>query len=330
MTSSRLQRAIAFSLLLVLGACQSVIAPELDKLEPWTTQLRNAQPDDAFAAIYVRRSQRLLFVGAQHATRTDSLTFRLIGQAYASLPIDTVIVEGSLYSDGPNSVRLMKWIESQRETDGFLEGGEAVPTIQGARVRDAEVWGGEPDDADIRNGVLGRGFSLQDLLGFYTLRSVPQWIRERKISGSDDERVKSLINGELEHNRKRLTAPATVLPNYTAWAHWYAQANQKDFGATFELEEVGPLADARYRSNKIAAAISRVRDEFLLTIIARHLNVRETVMVVFGASHLMILQPALDSMLGSPCYLGGRLDAAPSRCFPHEPARKKLGDRGAE
>jgi len=275
--------------------------------------LRDAQPDDAFAALYVRRSQRLLFVGAKHATRTDSLTFRLIEQAYASLPVDTVIVEGFPYADGANSGRRLQWAEAQRETNGFLEGGEAVPTIQGARVRGANVWGGEPDDAAIRDGVLGRGFSLQDLLGFYTLRSVPQWIRERKIDGPGDERVKSLIVAELERNRTRLAAPATVLPDYAAWAHWYAQTNQKDFGLLFELEEVGPLADGRYRSNNIAEAIARARDGFLLTIIAQHLNARESVMVVFGASHLMILRPALDSMLGPPCYTGSRLEAA-SRC----------------
>jgi hypothetical protein len=92
-------------------ACHSFVAPEPDKLEPWTTQLRDAQPDDAFAALYVRRSQRLLFVGAKHATRTDSLTFRLIEQAYALLPPDTVILEGFPYSDGSNSERLVKWFE---------------------------------------------------------------------------------------------------------------------------------------------------------------------------------------------------------------------------
>lgn len=305
-------------LLLMCVACHSFVAPEPDKLEPWTTQLRDAQPDDAFAALYVRRSQRLLFVGAKHATRTGSLTFRLIEQAFALLPPDTVIVEGIPYSDGSNSERLMKWIEHQHEVRGFIEGGEAVPTVRGARARGANVWGGEPDDADIRDDVLGRGFSLDDLLGFYTLRSVPQWIRQQKISDAGDERVKSMINAELEHNRKRLTAPATVLPDYAAWAHWYAQTNHKNFGAAFELEEVGPLADGPYRTNKIAEVISRARDEFLLTIIARHLSAPENIMVVFGASHLMIVQPALDSMLGPPCYSGSRLETAPARCFPPE------------
>jgi hypothetical protein len=104
---------------------------------------------------------------------------------------------------------------------------------------------------------------------------------------------------ELEHNRGRLAVPTTVLPDYAAWARWYTKTNQKTFGASFEPEEAGPLADGRYGSNKIAEAISRARDEFMLNIIAQHLNAHESIMVVFGESHLMILRPALESMLGA-------------------------------
>jgi hypothetical protein len=38
-------------------------------------------------------------------------------------------------------------------------------------------------------------------------------------------------------------------------------------------------------------------------------------MVVFGESHLMILRPALDSMLGTPCYVGDDIKAALNPCF---------------
>jgi len=34
------------------------------------------------------------------------------------------------------------------------------------------------------------------------------------------------------------------------------------------------------------------------------LNAGETLLVVFGRSHLMIQRPALDAMLGRPCYVG--------------------------
>jgi hypothetical protein len=162
--------------------------------------------------------------------------------------------------------------------------------------------------------LLAQGFSPEDILGFYTLRSVPQWAREQKISNAGDLRVKDLVTQELVHNRERLSLPASVLPTYQQWAQWYTQANGKPFGATFELAEVGPLADGPYKTNRIAETISRARDEFLLRQIAALLNAGHNVMVVFGESHLMILQPALEHMLGKPCYIGAALVAAPNHC----------------
>jgi hypothetical protein len=312
--SNKSQAAVVLALTVAIGACQSFVAPNPSRLQQWTTQLRDAQPSDAFAAVYAQGRQQLIFVGAKHATRTDSLTFRLIDDAYASFHVNTVIVEGPPYSRGANADRLIAWVESQREIDGFVEGGEIVPTVRLARAQAADVWGGEPDDANIRDRVFARGYSREDLLGFYTLRSVPQWIRERKIEGAGDGRVKPLIESELEHNRQRLGLPATVLPDYTAWSQWYAKINNKTFGLAFDPEETGPLADGRYGSNKIAEAVSRARDEFLLDIVAQHLNAHESIMVVFGESHLMILRPALDSMLGTPCYVGNDLKAAPTPC----------------
>jgi len=313
--SSSWQAAIVVAVVLSIAACQSSVTPAPSKLQPWTTQLRDAQPEDAFAAVYASDRQWLIFVGAKHAIQTDSLTFRLIDDAYASFPVTTLIVEGPPYSRGANADGLIRWVESQGEKDGFLEGGEIVPAVRGARTRGAAVWGGEPEDCDIRDRVVAKGFSLEDLLGFYTLRSVPQWVSERKIEGASDERVRPLIEAELEHNRQRLALPATVLSNYAAWSQWYAKTNNKPFGVSFDPEETGPLADGRYGSNRIAESISHARDEFLLDIIAQHLNAGESVMVVFGESHLMILRPALDSMLGTPCYVGGDIKAALNPCF---------------
>jgi hypothetical protein len=313
--------SIALGSMLVIGACQSLVVPVPDQLRPWTTELRAAQPEDAFAAIYTHRDTQLIFVGARHSVRTDSATFRLIDDAYSLLHVDLVIVEGSAYSRGPNHDGLLKWAKQQHAVNGRLEGGETVVAIRGATARGADVWGGEPDDADIRSRMLGRGFSLEDLVGFYTLRSVPQWILERKITGPDDPGVERLIESDLARNRERLEAPSSVLPDYEAWTRWYTGTNDKVFGAAFEPEETGPLADGRYRSNKIAEGISRARAEFLLDVVARHLNAGESVMVVFGTSHLMIHRPALDHMLGAPCYAGNDLKAALAHCRDSRPSR---------
>jgi hypothetical protein len=303
---------LAFSVSAI--SCQPLVESSPEKIAPWTTLLRDSEPDDAFTAVYAWRGKQLVFIAAKHSTRTDSQTFRLIDQAYASFHFDTVIVEGPPYSSGANPERLMSWAQAQRAIDGFLEGGEIVPTIRGAQDQQAVVWGGEPDDATIRARVVARGFELEDLLGFYTLRSIPQWIREKKITDAGDSQTPQLIEAELKRNRTRLQAPEGLLPNYANWVQWYERTNNKPFGATFELEETGPLADGRYATNKISEAIARVRDEFLLDVIAQHLNAQESVLVVYGKSHLTLLRSALDYMLGRPCYAGESLQAGRGRC----------------
>jgi hypothetical protein len=306
--------AVKLALVLAPLGCQTANAPDPKTIAPWTTQLRDAQPEDAFAAVYFRRGRQLVFVGAQHENKADSLTFRIIADAYASFQVDTLIAEGFPYARGANPPRIIGEVVRQNEVDGFVEDGELVPAVRGALAQGANVWGGEPDDAAIRDRMLSQGISREDLLGFYTLRSIPQWIRERRIDGPGDARVSALIEDELRHNRGRLGIDASLLPDFAAWTRWYGGVNGKPFGAAFVLEEAGPLADGASGSNRIAAAVGLVRDAFLLETIARHLNAGENVVVVFGESHLMRLRPALDDMLGAPCYVGNTLRDAPARC----------------
>ena len=302
-------------LLTSLTGCYAPVRPDSRALAAWTTELRAQQPDDAFGAVYARGRSKLVFIGAAHTEEIDSLTFRIINDAYASFDISTVLVEGVPRSRGPNSERLMQWVASRPPREGRQEGGELAAAVQGALAEDAVVLGGEPDDSQIREALASQGISPDDALGFYTLRTVPQWVRERQIAALDDVRIPALIDAELGRNRERLGLPATVLPNYAAWSEWYARTNGKLFGGKFEPEETGPLADGRYGSNRIAAAISRSRDAFLLDTIAERLNAGETLLVVFGRSHLMIQRPALDAMLGPPCYVGSELSlAAASGC----------------
>jgi hypothetical protein len=82
----------------------------------------------------------------------------------------------------------------------------------------------------------------------------------------------------------------------------------------FEPREAGPLADGPYGSNRINAGIGRARSAFLLEIAANHFNAGENILIVYGKSHLMQLRPALDRMLGSPCYVGSAVANAVGRC----------------
>lgn len=238
----------------------------------------------------------------------------MIRDAYSAFRIDTTILEGSATSRGPNAARLIEYASTAKVTDGFQEGGETVPAVMGALQEGAIIWGGEPDDEEIKARTLGRGFTAADLLGFYVLRSIPEWIREKKIQDAGDPRLAGLVENELSRNRQRLALGAEVLPGFTEWAAWYQVTNGKRIGPDFTTEEVGPLSDGSFPSNRIAVAISRARAAYLHELIISHLNASESVLVVFGSSHLMIHRPALDAVLGRPCYTGSEIASAVQRC----------------
>ena len=302
-------------LLLLAGCATRPWVPEPGKLQPWTTALRDQQPEEAFAAVYKAGSKHLVFLGAKHANRADSPTFRMIEAAYAAFRIDTVIAEGFPTSRGANPPSTIAWATGNVATaDGFVEGGETVPTVMGAVREPATLFGGEADDLQIKSQVSAEGVSAEDLLGFYVLRNIPQWIGERQIEDAGDSRLPVLVTAALAKNRHSLQLAPDILPDFAAWVAWYQRLNQRPIGSAFVTEEVGPLADGRFATNRIGHAISKARGAHLHNLVISHLNARQTVLVVFGASHLMIHRPALDAVLGHPCYTGPDLMAAAAAC----------------
>jgi hypothetical protein len=302
-------------LALLCGCATWQLQPVPDRLQPWTTTLRDQQPGEAYAAVYRIGRKWLVFLAADHANRDDSPTFRLIRGAFAAFAIDTVIAEGFPTSRGANPARLFQYAsENGPRSDGFVEGGETVPTVLGARREGATLWGGDADDVDVKARILAEDFLPEDLLGFYVLRNIPQWIGERRIENAGDPRLQALVAAALDRNRAALQLPPDILPNFAEWASWYQARNHKPLGADFMTEEVGPLADGRFGTNRIAFAISRARDAYLHSLVIAHLNARESVLVVFGGSHLMIHRPALDVVLGAPCYVGTDMERAARAC----------------
>lgn len=274
-----------------------------DKLAPFSLQLSDQQPRDAFASVYRVGENHLVWLGAKHATRTDTPTFRLIDDAYRTFAFDIVIVEGCPTSWGPNSKRLIRAVEQSAasEKDGFQRRGEIVPAVLGAVTQRATVFCGEPSDSDVKSQVLAGGFTPEDVLGFYTLRSIPQWIRENRIVGAGDSRVEGLLIQELEVNRVRLSLDKRVLPSVDDWQSWYRRTNGRPLGADFTTEETGPRLEGPFASNAIGAAISMARATYLHELVISKLRAGNSVLVVYGASHLMIHEPALEASLGLGC-----------------------------
>ncbi len=310
---------LTLSAAIMLTGCSKdapTIAPRPDALEPFSTIIRDNQPEDAFATVYKAGENQLIWIGAKHATRTDSLTFSLIEGAYRAFNIDSLIIEGCPALWGPNPQRLIDYARegAAAEKDGFQQRGEIILAVIGGLDNETTLHCAEPSDIDIKTALASQGFPPADLIGFYTMRTIPQWMRERRITNGADPALMPLLVEELERNRQRLDIDATVLPDAEAFLSWYQGINGKPLGADFVLEETGPLSDGPHGSNRIASAISRQRAVFLHHQVLDRLNSNESVMVVFGASHLMIHQPALDAAIGAPCYVGADLTRAAEQC----------------
>lgn len=302
---------------IALGSCatSSTIRLEPARLADWTQSLRDSQNDEPYLLVYHKGNRRLILVAAQHDNDPAGATFRLVRSAFDIWPVDSVIVEGAASDAGPNSLSLMALADEPLNAEKQQPGGETVPAIQGARRVGAKVWGGEANDTDVLRLAQANGIEQADVLGFYVLRVIPQWLRDGTLSGVRDAKLPGLVDRQLARSLRDLGMAAAPFSDFGGWSEWYRRTNGKLIGDGLDIEEVGPLSDGPWPSNRIAWSISKARDSHLLKVIEGQLFEAKSVVVVFGGSHAAILQPALNAGLGRPCYFGSDFAAARAMCL---------------
>lgn len=285
-----------------------------DALASWTRSLAATQIDGPELTIFRHRSDLLIFVGVEHDADPSGPTHQLIGSAFALAAPEVVIVEGIPTDWGIDSPKLISLAEEALDAHGLQPNGETVPAVRGALRHGSRLLGGEPSDRQVRETVNRLGYNDRDLLGFYVLRVVPQWIIQDEIADLADPRAINLINEELARSSATLGLSQNILPNAASWYAWRRQRNPAAHSARLAIEEAGPLADGPWPSSRIGAAISRVRDVHLYNLTVQQLSEHQTVMVVYGGSHALIQRPALTKLLGQPCYQGVNIEQARESC----------------
>jgi hypothetical protein len=290
------------------------LRPDVDRIAPWTKALRDQQPEDSYVLVYKSRQVRLIFVAAQHENAVNSATFRLIDRAFTLWPIRSVIVEGSSTALGPDPPELMAIATRSHPNPALDPDGETGPAVRNAIKLGARVYGGEADDLAVRDFARRAAIADVDLLGYYVLRVIPQWMRDGSIAGPQDPKLNRLVDKQIARSAAELGIPPSVMPEFGDFASWYERTNGKPLSAGVNQEEAGPLVDGSWPTNRIGAALSRARDAHLLKQIAVRLENDRSVLVVFGGSHAIIDKPALDAMLGRPCYVGSDMAAAAKTC----------------
>ncbi len=303
---------VATSTIIVLAGC--VASSDADKLAIWSQSLAASQSDGPELLFFKRGEAELAFVGAEHDSDPASSTHRLIASTFGVFTPRVVIVEGVPTNWGYNPARLLRVADEKPDARGLLPSGETFPAVRGAIHADSKLLGGEPDDAEVRRITSRLGVTDQDLLGFYVLRVVPQWLSQKKFDDLESSGATDLIDQQLERSRKELGLGTGILQGAEAWRSWRLLKNLRADRKTVDVEEAGPLADGPWPTNVIAASISRARDTHLYEVTKQQLSRYNSVMVVYGGSHALIQYPALTALLGKPCYRGANVEDVSRLC----------------
>jgi hypothetical protein len=161
----------------------------------------------------------------------------------------------------------------------------------------AAIFTGEPYESDILEFLKAEGFTLEDLLGFYVTRQIPEWKRSGQWK---KENMGQIIQDLLTSYQQRFGNRISF--NFKEFTSWYAShvKSPKSY-SDINVEDVGPYWDpsATYLQ-KISGLIGIVRDRTIVLTIAGALREHSNVLVVYGASHLLTQLPALEDILGHP------------------------------
>jgi hypothetical protein len=272
------------------------MSPE-DAVLPWSRELQNAQLyQPPFLARFEKDGQGLYVVAAYHGC--DPRTFRLIDEVFATHQVRLAVVEGWPASGGVNppmfTGSFKEWLAS-----GFCQGGgESGYTAFHAQEHGASFIGGEPDEQAVVQAVLKQGFTVEDLLGFYFVRQVPQFRREGALETKGLEACfRMLIDGM---GKKAGLQEASAHFSLDQFRDWYGKRQGKTFDiATMDRQETAPLASGNF-VQRLSSVTGIVRDRFTVDLIATHLAIEKYVLVVYGGSHFATQRPALEALMGKP------------------------------
>jgi hypothetical protein len=292
--------SIACTLAAVLGALGCSRGPRVPPEElviPYSYELEETQPArPPFLAHFEKDRRSLWYVASVHGC--DAETFRLVDAVLSEHRVRSVIIEGYPALKGTNPPDFTRHFQ-EWAAKGFCEGGgEPAYTAAHAMDHGAPFVGGEPDEPAVVRAVLERGFSADDLLGYYVVRQLPQFRREGRLEGEGFEpSFRHFVSAMGE--KAGLGDVTRFTPD--RFREWYAAKQGKAFDlATFEDREADPVTTGPYTTQKMGAIVGVERDRFIVQSIARHLAADLDVLVVYGGSHYPTQLPALESLVGRP------------------------------
>lgn len=287
-----------------LQKTQTPIHFDSSLVRSYTFDLENLKPlEPPFYAEYKLGNKHLVVVAVEHISSVkypnllEHPTLKTIDSLFGSLKPELSIVEGIQAGNEQHLESLMAKADSCKKAAYLDDCGESFFTINKTREGGTAFLSGEPTEQEIAKIITEQGYDKKDLVGFYLVRKVPQWKRQKKLKRTE---IEKLAAEQFERYRKRIDPKLDF--TFEDFKRWYSSKMSKpkdytEFANNDPAPHGGP--DATY-VQKISNRVTFARDVTLVKRIEESLSKHDRVLVVYGGSHFIDLEPALTKAMGHP------------------------------
>jgi hypothetical protein len=284
-------------LILLLSGCTS--APKFDAhlVRPWQSELEQEYlSKKPFIARHKAKDFEIFYLAAHHDNDPNSQTMQLIDKLFQNYKFDVLIIEPFPNSKGESP----QWyLDLSRKSIGksLIVEGESSYAVIKANDKAIPFFGGEIDHLQLYLQLKIQGYTTEDVIGFYLVRQIPQWIRQKKAPA---EMLKKDAPQFLKHYCKDFEVPPTNCPDLAAIKLWYRAKMNKELTPERINDEVAPIYGSTIFTQKISSAVGDIRDRFTLNLIQTYLKKYKRVAVIYGKSHYITLRKSIDAAMGPP------------------------------
>jgi hypothetical protein len=288
-----------FLILSLFTSCQALprISANINLISDYSYEAQKKEPfEEPYVSTYIKQQKILKFLAADHENNIESKTFKTVKALIEDFKPDMMILEG--FTDDESSMSGMIRHSLKCEKEDFQKCGENTYAIILGQKNNIKFTPGEPSEFQIQQSLLKLGYTADDLIGFYIVRQIPQWLRQKNLKPQN-------IDVQIEQEGHWIQKEDFKIKADYSWKHfndWY----EKNLGKKFDLGKITTEDTAPQISknptflNKISREVGLVRERSIVLKIESMLNNNDKVLVIYGGGHLVKERKVLRDMLGDP------------------------------
>ncbi len=270
-----------------------MLKPDFSLIRDYTLALARTRRQTGITK-FQRGNKTLFYVNAHHVSGIRNKTCQTVKLAITRFNPDTIVIERNLTSESRRR-GFLKHIH-QQSASGFRQGGEGAYAAWLAVQNKIPFVAAEPSDQFILSEMQKKGFSAVDVVGYYLIRTIPQWQREKTLQSDFEKQA----TGFLKWMSTTIGLPKDKFVTYPEFQNWFATHNETG-RSILEIKngDLGPIVSGSMTYfQKLAFDMTRIREKRIETVISEALSNNNTVLAIYGDSHLVVSRRVFQKMLG--------------------------------